>query len=314
MPEMNPSQARVIDPLLSNHARGYTNGEMISDHLFPNVTVPVRGGRVIKFGKESFRRVNARRAPGTNTRRVTYGYASDPISVVQDALEGAVPWENMDEATKVPGIDLGSGAVDMTMDIMLLNKECECAELALDAANYDANHKMALAGTDKWSDYANSDPIGDINTAMEAIRLYIGRYPNTLTLGADVFKILKEHPVIKDKVKYTSAKSITAEILAGILEIEKVVVGKAVVLDEDAADTDPATDVWGGAAILAYVPMAGSDYQKPSFGYNYMLPGMPMVEEAYNDRPSKSWIYPVTYERRPYLVGADAGFLIQTPI
>ncbi len=314
MPEMNTNQARVVDPILSNHARGYQNGEMISQVLFPDVIVPVRGGRVIQFGKEAFRRVNARRAPGSDVRRVTYGYASDPISVIQEALEGTVPVETAAEAAMVPGIDLGSGAVDMVMDIMLLNKECECSELALNAANYDANHKVALAGTDKWSDYANSDPIGDINAGREAIRSYIGRYPNTLTLGADVFNTLKEHPVIKDKIKYTSAKSITAEVLAGIFEIEKVVVGAAVALDEDAGDDEAANDVWGGAALLAFVPRLGQDYRKPSFGYNYMLPGMPMVETAYYENRAKSWIYPVTYERRPYLVGAEAGFLIQTPI
>jgi len=203
---------------------------------------------------------------------------------------------------------------DMVMETMKLNLEFECSQLAMNAAGYDANHKVALAGTDKWTDYANSDPIKDINDAREAVRRSIGRYPNTLVLGADVFAVLKEHPAIMAKVKYNSDQSMTEAILARIFDVSKVVIGKAIYLPETAAETDLATDVWGGAVILAWVPPAGQNYRVPSFGYNYQLPGMPMVEEPYFERKPKSWLYPVTYERQPYIVGADAGFLIQTPI
>jgi hypothetical protein len=54
MPAMNPSQARVIDPVLTTVAQGYQNAEMIATALFPVVPVPLRGGNVITFGKESF--------------------------------------------------------------------------------------------------------------------------------------------------------------------------------------------------------------------------------------------------------------------
>jgi hypothetical protein len=33
--QMNAAQARVVDPILTNHARGYTNAEMIGRFLFP---------------------------------------------------------------------------------------------------------------------------------------------------------------------------------------------------------------------------------------------------------------------------------------
>lgn len=40
--QMNAAQARVVDPILTNHARGYTNAEMIGRFLFPTVTMPTR--------------------------------------------------------------------------------------------------------------------------------------------------------------------------------------------------------------------------------------------------------------------------------
>jgi Phage major capsid protein E len=312
MKNMSTSQARVVDPILSNHAQGYTNMELIGSILFPKVTVPARGGTVLKFGKEGFRRFNARRAPGANTLRVQYGYASSPISVVQESLEAVVPFEIMQEAEKVPGVDMAKGSVDMVLDSIGLNLEYDQAQLAKNADNYGVNNKLTLTGADKWSDDA-SDPQADVKEAKESIRLMIGRYPNTLCLGADVFNRLTVHPKVKEHFKYTSADSVTEDMLARYLEIEKIVVGKAVSLAEDAPDTDPAEDLWAGTAILAWASR-GNNYRTPSYGYTYELPGMPYVEEPYSDRSAKSWIYPVTHERQPYLVGADAGFLFQTPL
>ena len=49
----------------------------------------------------------------------------------------------------------------------------------------------------------------------------------------------------------------------------------------------------------------------PSFGYSYILDQHPLVEAAYWDRDSKSWLYGVEMERRPYMTGMSAGFLIE---
>ncbi|MDZ7822983.1 MAG: hypothetical protein U5K75_02355 [Ahrensia sp.] len=67
----------MVDVILSNYARGYRNADMIGTALFPIAPVPARNIRLIKFGKESFRLLNTRRAPGAATKRVQYGTASD---------------------------------------------------------------------------------------------------------------------------------------------------------------------------------------------------------------------------------------------
>ena len=309
MNALNTRTAGVIDPILSNHARGYRNASFIADALFPRVPVPSRSMTVLKFGKESFRKLNTRRAPGSNVKRIQYGYASDPISLVQDALEAVVPVEHSQEAARIPGIDLGTHAINMVLDVIDLGHEYEAAQLARATGNYGANTD-ALSGADRWT-HDSSDPGGDINTAREAIRRGIGRRPNTLVLGPSAVAALKNHPKIKEQFKYVSKDSITLEMLAAFFELEKVVAGDAVYLPETAADSAPATDIWGDDAILAYVPQQGGNFMVPSYGYTYELTGYPQIEQPYFSRETKSWIYPTTAERRPYLVGADAGFLIQ---
>lgn len=309
----NTRQARVIDPILSEVAHGYVNASLIGTVLFPVIDISVRGGSVIKFDKSAFRLYNARRAPGGATKRIQIGYSSDPIALVQDALEGLVPFEHMDDADQVPGIDLGTEATTDTMDAMQLLLENEQATLATDPVSYDANHKVALAGTDKWSDYANSDPGTQLDDYKETVRQSIGTDPNTLVLGVLVYKTLKRHPKIKEQFKYTSSDSITAEMLAEYFDLERVVIGKAVSQPENAPDDADFQDVWGNNAILAYVPTSRRSVRVPSYGYTYRLRGHPMVEQPYQDRNAKSWVYPVTYDRRPYITSMPAGFLIQNP-
>lgn len=306
----NQRTAAVIDPILSTHARGYRNLEFIAHMLFPRVTIPVRSMRVIRFGKEAFRMLNTRRAPGADKQRVQYGYASDPVALVQDALEGLVPFEHQEEASMVPGIDLGRGAVNMVLDVIDLNHEYAAAQLARDASNYDANHKLALTGTDRWTNAA-SDPLADVQAANEAIRRSIGRYANTLTLGPTAFNAARSHEKVKEQFKYTSKDSITAEMLAAYFDVKKVLVGKAVYLPENATDDDLATDVWGDDVILSYVPETENNFQVPSYGYTYELNGYPQVEQPYAERKNDSWIYPTKTERQTYLTGAEGGFLLQ---
>lgn len=310
MGPMNTKQAAVVDPILSTHARGYRNSTFISHELFPRVSIPNRSMRVIKFGKESFRALNTRRAPGSNKKRVQYGYASDPVSLAQDALEGVVPVEHQEEAETVPGIDLGAGAINMTLDVVDLNLEIEAANLARNAANYDNNHKIVLAGSDRWKS-DTSNPKEDFDDAKEVIRQSIGRYPNTLVLGPSAKSALCNHPKIKEQFKYTSKDSISLDMLAAYFEVKKVIVGGAIFLPETSADNALANDVWGNDAILAYVPEAGDNFQVPSYAYTYELRGYPQVNQPYFENSTDSWIYPVKVERRPILVGAEGGFLFK---
>lgn len=308
---MSASQARVVDPILTNLARGYKNGQFVGMELFPYASVGQRGGKVIQFGKEAFRLYSTARAPGTGTQRVTFGYAGADYSLEQHALEGVLPFEIQEEAQAVPGIDLGQTTVSGVQDIIGLRLEKAQADLARNVNNYGANNKVVLSGTDQFSDYVNSKPSKVIRDAVEAIRTQIGKRPTKIEIGAAVFAQLQEHPLILDRTKFTSKDSITPDILAALWNVPKVVVGDAIYEDGNGA----MQDVWGKDIIIAYTQTGTiANRGLPSFGYTYRLGGYPIVEQPYYDRNSKSWIYPVTDEVRPVVAGFDGGFLIKNAV
>ena len=306
---MNPSQARVIDPILTKIMQGYRDAEFVGEALFPRVPVSQSGGKILTFGKEAFLSYATQRAPGTDTKRITFGFAGAPYALENHALEAPVPRENQRDAKVVPGVDLGQRASAMVMRIMLRALENQQAGLALDAANYDGTHKVALAGGDKWSAPTTSDPLGDIRAAKEAVRASVGAYPNVMLLSPVAFTALEDHPQLTDKVKYTQKGIITPELIASVFGFDKVVIGKAIKGSEAGAFSD----VWGNNAVLAYVPSIPQSMEEPSYGYTYTMEGHPLVEQPYWDPRAKSWIYGVGFERAPVIAGMQAGFLIQNP-
>lgn len=308
MNQMNPSQARVIDPILSEVARGYlSQAAAAANVLFPIVPVGQRGGRIITFGPDDFKLVDTRRAPGSNTKRVQISYGSEQFSLVDYGLEGSVPIQMLQEAEAVPGIDLGSGAVRNVQNRMALEREYNAARLARNASNYAASNKVALSGTSKWSN-PSSDPFSDIMAAKEAVRAQIGTKPNVMTVAPKVLTALRTHPKVLDRLSTASDRPpASLEQLKRLFELDDIVEAGAVYHDGAAFK-----DVWGVDAVLAYTtPKSLQEAGSPSYGYTYRLNGYPVVEEAYFERNPETWFYPVRDVLQPVLVGSSAGFLFQ---
>jgi hypothetical protein len=311
MAQQTPGQARVIDPILTNIVRGYKQPGLVGRTLFPLVPVGAYGGQVIEFGKEAFRTYNTRRAPGSATRRIQFGYAGKPFAIVPNALEATVPRELMRDANMVPGIDLAQRAIGTVMNVMWLGHEIDCATAARATANYDSAHKVALSGTSMWTDPAGT-PIADIMTGREAIRAAVGMYPNAGVISARAFKALKTNPSITDRVKYGGTSGVPANVtlaaISELFEIPNLSIGMAM---SASGQTDVLGDVWGGDVVLAYANVGGSpNAEEPGYGYTYVIEGNPLVEQPYWDNNAKSWAYGVSFDYTAVPSGFAAGYLI----
>lgn len=304
---MNRRDIRVVDKVLSKIALGYMVPNHVGFELFPRVGVEAGSGKIIQFDKQAFAKVNTRRAPGTQTQRITVGYEAGNYSLLNNALDAVVPREWLRDEVQVPGINFQQQSVSTVMQIELNNLEGEQADLARDANNYGANNKLTLTGTDKWSDYENSNPISDVKAAREAIRTKTGVYPNKMVISAKVHNTLCEHPKLLAKLSNNEMQILSVADYQRIFDIERVVIAGSIVTDEN----DEFVDMWGEDVILAYVPTQITSRAMPSYGYTYVREGHPSVEQMWYDKSVKSWIAGVDYERQALLTGIESGFLIQ---
>lgn len=314
MSQQSLGNARVINPILTEVARGYQQPGMWGRRaLFPTVPVSQRAGTIISFLPEDFKLYATRRAPGAATQRVQFGRASGNFSLVDHSLEGQVPVEVQQESEAVPGIDEGARAIAQVQAVMELGMEKEAADIARTLATYPVGNKATLSGVTQWHQ-STSTPIADVEAAREAVRSRIGRYPNRMIIPPKVMTALKQHASIIDRIKYTGRDLPTVELLQSLFEVPQIVVPDSIYLADNADVNAPSAfvDVWGTDVILAYVETASmASRGSPSYGYTYQLNGYPFAEEPYYGRNEKTWFFPYTDARQPVLAGPTAGYLIQ---
>jgi hypothetical protein len=310
---MTSGQARIVDPILTTHSRGYKNPDVVrvGKSLFPVAPVASRGSKIIKFDKQAYRQFELQRARGTDIKQINVGYSADTVSLKQFALAGQVTVEELEDASQVPGIDLQMQAVDTVSEVVDRDLEIRQATIAQAAGNYDTANKIALTTTDCWDDYTNSDPGAQMDDAHQQIRRRTGRRGNTLILGPLVAEKARRHPKIVGHF-YTGALAgaefVDDAQLAKYFRVRQVLVGDDVYLPNTAAEDADFVDIWGNVAILAFVP-TGTNINVPSFGYTYQLKGYPAVEQGWYDRNKRAWVYPYVDENQPVLTGMDAGYL-----
>jgi hypothetical protein len=107
--------------------------------------------------------------------------------------------------------------------------------------------------TKQWSDYTSSDPINDIEAGKSQILSTTGQEANTLVLGYETFRQLKNHPDLVDRIKYTSSQTITTDMLAAMFDIPRVMVAKAVKATNKEGATGAYGFAYGKGALLCHV-------------------------------------------------------------
>ncbi len=61
---------RIVDHVLTNLARGYTNDGFVASMLFPHAQVTKEGGKIPQFTKEAFKIYNTERAIRADSNRI----------------------------------------------------------------------------------------------------------------------------------------------------------------------------------------------------------------------------------------------------
>lgn len=296
---------RVVDPVLTTLARGYSNAQLVADALFPFATVEKEAGKIPQFGKEAFKIYNTERALRAKSNRIspegtiTIDYVCD-----EHDLEYPIDYRESEEAM----LPLEEHGTTVVTEGIRLRHEKICADLAQNAANYPTGNKVTLSGTSQFT-HASSDPVGVIEDAKEAVRAKIGKRPNVMVIGALSFKALKNHAQLLDRIKYSMTGVVTVELMKQIFGVANIVVGESVY----ASDAGVFSDIWADNCILAYVPGASQSGERtpyePSFAYTLRKKGKPEIDKR-DAEGGKIRLIRNTDIFVSKIVGAEAGYLI----
>jgi hypothetical protein len=293
---------RVVDPVLTTLARGYTNNEFVGDRLFPRVFAGKEAGKIPQFGKEAFKLYNSKRAIRAGSNRISPGGRDANIDFVMDEQDLEYPIDYREKEEDI--FDAEQNATMVVSGGLALNREYEQATIAQNLASYAAGSKITLSGTSQFT-HADSLPIAVVETGKKAISNKIGKDPNTLIIGDETYRVLINHAKLIERIKYSMKGVLTVDLLKELFGIENIFVGKAIYAD----DADAFVKLWSDNMVLAYVPQGAKTYYEPSYGYTIGKKNYPQVDKRLIQggkielvRNTDFWIVK--------LVGAIAGYLI----
>ena len=267
MPGQPTPQDLHVDALLTMLSIAYMNepSVYIADQAFPVVTVGKQSNKIAKYDKEYWFRNEAKlRAPATESHGG--GYEVDTSDTyfcenwsfhVDVAIEDR---ENYDSP-----FDPDNDATMLVVEKFRLVREAKFAADFFKTTVWATDNSTAT----KWSDYGSSAPIQDVEAAREVIFSSTAKDPNKLVLGRAVWAQIKHHPDFIERIKYTQKAILTVDIVASLLEVDQILVGKAIAsTTNEGIATQTVGYIFGKNALLLYTP-ARPGLRIPSAGYTF---------------------------------------------
>jgi len=255
-----------IDRVLTNISLGYPNNGMVGDVLFPAVRVRKQSDLYYEFGQEHWLPEDDYRAPATPAIEIPgLTVSTNPYFAKEYAL--AIPVADEERENADSPLDPDKDGTELVTNKLMLRREQRIQTLVQTAANYNASHTVTLSGTSQWSDYVNSDPIGIVKTGIRQIHSALFMEPTVGIFPYEVMTQLEDHPDFIERIKYSQLGILTAELIAALFGLPKIVVPGIGYDSGVPGGTQTLGYLWGKDVVLAWVSAPGM--KKPNFGYEF---------------------------------------------
>ena len=266
----NPTSQDVhVDAILTSMSVAYMqdSNAFVSSRVFPTIPVQKQSDKYFEYSQADFFRDQVQpRADGTESAGTGYGLSTDTYSATNYALHkdiGHLTLANSDSP-----LDPLADATRFLSQQMLIKQERDWATNCF---------ATSIWGTDStpstlWS-AASSTPIADVQTAKNTVLTNTGYLPNTMVMSYKVFSALLDNEDIVDRIKYTSSDSITADLLASLFGLDRVLVMSSTYNSAAEGATASYAQIGDRDALVCYVaPNPG--LMMPSAGYNMVWTGV----------------------------------------
>lgn len=311
---LTPQQAHMDTPLSRVCLQAFRRGTYVGTQLFPTVPVQKQSDMYPTIDKATWMRLpsSALRAPKTRPRRIEFNTSSDRYFADNYALAGENAHETIANADSALALRQRTG-VKVVGDLAGV-QEVRIANKVTSISNVGSG--VLLAGTAKWSDYGNSDPISDITTGHAFIRNNTGIRANTLLLDYDTHEIVRRHPVLLDMYKYTQGGFINDAEIMECFKVQRLIVADAIRNVAPEGQTASMVNIWGNTALLAFVDGSAPGMETATFGlgFEWTPEGIPVGMQArvYDDPDpgKKVEVVEVGHYMDEKVVARELGYVI----
>jgi len=265
-----PTQSQVhIDAILTNLSIAYQNelDNFVASKVFPTVPVAKQSDLYFTYSQADFFRDQAQvRADGTESAGSGYSLSTGTYSSKVWALHKDIG--DQVRANSDTPLDPDMDATKFLSHQLLIRQERDWASKFFTTSVWGTDATPSTL----W-DASGSDPISDIQSGINTVLSNTGYIPNTLVLSYAAYKTLRNHSDFVDRYKYTSADSITPDLIGKVVDIPRVFVMKGVYNSAQEGASAAYGQIGDKDALLCYTaPSAG--LMTVSAGYNFVWNGV----------------------------------------
>lgn len=225
-----PSPAQLhVDQALTDFsvAVSFQNqSQFVARRAFPTVASDKQSDRYFVYGSADLLRSDAEPYSGKGPTSGRDFNLSDTSYFIQ-------PWAvhydvgRHERANADAAVDPEEDAAAVVMQDLMIAEDVQFAATAMVTSVWGTDRTGATHFT-QWDDAA-STPIENITTGDTTILQNTGRRANKLVLGYQTWASgLRNHPDILDRIKFTQTGIVTESLVAGVLELDEVMVASAV--------------------------------------------------------------------------------------
>jgi len=289
------------DKALSQISIKYRNKSFIAMEVFPEMAVKNESDKYYIYDRD-FRLPETARANKAEAKEHSFDLSTASYVLEEHALKDYVS----DRDAK--NYDLPSMRADVTEELtdkILLRLEKSVADL-FTSTSWSQN--VSLSAAQQWSlDTTTSNPIPLMDTAATTVIDNSGYEPNIGIIPHKAMINAKNHSSIIDRIKYTNV-NVTEQMLAGLFDLPKLLVPKAVIDSSAEGVAASIGDVWGDNVFVGYRAERPSPL-KPSAGYVFRS-SKPLVKRwRVEERESEAIEVGMLYQAK--VVASLAGYLIK---
>ena len=297
-----------VDAALSQVSLDFRNDEFIADAVSPRIRAAKESDKYFVWGTEAFNNPATIRAAKAAYARTEFSPETATYQCEEYGLE--IPIDDRELRNADPGADMEIAAVEKATGIIMTGREKRLADLLTSTVHVTQN--TTLSGGDQWSDYTNSDPIGDIDSARAEIHAAGSPNPNILVLGRETFDVLKRHPALLEAFKYNPRSGVVTEQMMGeLFGVERVLVGNARYKTSNEGQADTLAYVWGKNAVLLYTPRTASRFT-PAASYTFVFTDR--VVEQYREPEHSVTVIRVREEIAEKVTSTACCYLIKAAV
>ena len=314
----------ILPTYIQNASLAYRNLDYIAEQVAPTLDVASPLAKIWKYRKGAWFRDDAKpRSPGAEPNEIQFHGTAVDIRTIQYDAAVRITKEDMDNAGVTgdhPPMNMKQTATLLAVDKLALRRERMVSTLIKDtkwvdnnAGGEDAEGLWGIAGS-------TNTFFADIAKGKGVILDNTGMIPNSLMMDFETWEKLKNSDAAIARLNNSSLKNMTVDAMRSILELDRLVIGKAVYSSAEetqAHDDFTAVRVWDGntagkgIGFLYYAPMTpGLKVPSALYRPRHKVLGTQQYLATYEHTltTSHSWLYQAVEDHQVLATGTDLGY------